>query len=136
MGQQRVHQGAARVARGGVDYHARRLVQHQEMLVLEHDIERARLGLRQRRSRDGQVHRIALPGFDPARALGYHRVVPPDLAGFDQILKTRSRQLRQTARQELIEALAGIVRAGRRGQDAAHHWRLPWTTSRASSRSL
>ena len=133
IGQQRIHRVPRARPGGGCTTRPAGL-SSTNMLVLEHHVERARLGLGQRRSRDGQVHRIALLRFDPARSLGYHRVVPPDLTCLDQVLETRARQLRQAARQELVEALTGIVRAGGRGQDAAHDRRLTWTTSRASSR--
>ena len=131
MGEQRVDQGAARVARRRMDHEAGGLVEHEQVLVLEHDVERARLRLRQRRPRLGQAHRVALTRFDPARSLGYHRIVAPDLACLDQVLEARARQLRPAARQKLVEALAGIVGAGGRGQGAAHARRLAWTTFRA-----
>ena len=40
MRQQRGGQRARRVSRAGVDYHSRKLVHHEKVLVLEHDVQR------------------------------------------------------------------------------------------------
>ena len=68
VGEQGIDQGAARMARRRMDHQARRLVEHEQVLVLEHDVERARLRLRQRRPWLGQAQRVALTRFDPARS--------------------------------------------------------------------
>ncbi len=101
VGEQGVDQGTARVARRRMHHEACRFVEHEQVLVLEHDVERTRLRLRQRRPRLGHAHRVALTRFDPARSLGYHRIVAPDLAGSDQVLEARARQFRPAARQNL-----------------------------------
>ena len=47
-----------------------------------------------------------------------------DLAGLEQGLEPRARQLRQPAGQELVQALAGVGRGGGERQGPAGHQRL------------
>ena len=67
MVEQRVHQGAAGVARPGVHHPSGGLVHHQEVPVLVEHRQRERLGQRRGRSRNGHGER--------------HRLSPPDPQG-------------------------------------------------------
>ena len=60
--EQRVDQRAAAMAGRRMDDHSGRLVEHDEVAVLEDDQERQRLGLRHGRGRRGNVDRVDLAG--------------------------------------------------------------------------
>ncbi len=128
MGEQRVDQRAAGVAGRRVDHHAGRLDQHDQVLVLEQDLELARLGAGVRRRGGGTSSTIALARFDPAGRARLSTGCPPwrELAVAHQGLQPR----RATARgsrhgQEQVEPLARhpqpgpTARSGRAGPPVA-----------------
>ncbi len=69
MGQQGVDQGVVGIARRGMDHHAGRLVQHQEIGVLIEDVQGARLRQRLGGLGLGNVDNEAFARFDLAGRL-------------------------------------------------------------------
>ena len=108
--QQGVHQGAPVVAGGGVDHHARRLVDHRDVGVVVQDDQRQRFRGRRRRCRrrNLQVDHVA-GAHGPARP---DRPPVQERAALpNQALNLRPRSLRHDRRHEVIEARA-VVRLG------------------------
>ena len=103
--QERVHQRPLRVARGRVHDHARGLVDHHQVRVLEKDRERDRLRRQVRRHGLGHAALDALAGAQLVRGLG-ERARDSDLALLDQPLHLRARQRRLEPRERDVEALA------------------------------
>lgn len=108
MRQQRGRQRARRVSRAGVDYHSRRLVHHQKVLVLEHDAQRNTFrsqGLRLlRRQRHADL--LACPEpigcFPGLTRDGY----PPR---FDEGLESSSGELGKAGSEPPVEPEAGFL---------------------------
>ena len=106
--EQRVDQRALRVAGGGMDDHAGRLVDDDEIRVLIDDVEVEVLGLRDRAARLGNVDGDRLAGVHDA--VGRHGVARNgDLAVFDETLNLRPRLAAEHARQIAIDADARFV---------------------------
>jgi hypothetical protein len=106
--QQRVDERAAAVARRRVHDHPGRLVEHDEVGILEHDPEWQRLRLGAERDRLGDLDGVGLPAVHGcARPEGSRRSL--DAAVLDQALDPGSRVLRQHAGKEAIETKAVLV---------------------------
>jgi hypothetical protein len=104
MGKQGVDQGVARVARGGMDYEAGRLVDDQEVGVLEEDVERDILGLEERRLRGRFGNGDRISGADFVARFG-GLSAEGDMALPDESLQPRARQVRDILRQETVQAV-------------------------------
>ncbi len=101
--EQGVDQGAGRVARGRMDDEAGRLLDDEQVGVLEDDVERDVLGRRVQRPGRRLVHHDAVAGLDPVRGL----------AGPSSTV-TRSSSIRRRARErdQLGSAGTGSDRGG------------------------
>jgi len=112
MGQERVDESAVGVSRGGVDNHARRLVDDDQVCILKLDLERDRLcdrrGILNLRKNYDEM--LVVPHAQ--RRIAQNRSLMGDLAGLDEALQPRARQQRQMLRQDAVEPLSGIARAG------------------------
>ena len=111
MMQERIDQRARGRAGGGVDDHAQRLVDHDQVSVLVQDFQRDVLGpgVDLDRFLDRDLDQIALGGFRPR--IRRHRAVHPDRALREQARKARAAQARRLwhiARQCLIKPLARL----------------------------
>ncbi len=108
MRQQRGGQRTRRVSRAGVDYHSRRLVHHQKVLVLEHDAERNSLRSQGFRLLPRKRHADLLACPEPiSRFLrltsdGY----PPR---FDEGLESSSGELGKAGSEPPVEPEAGFL---------------------------
>ena len=71
MGDERVDHGPVGIAGARMHDHAGRLVEHDQMLVLEPDIQGDRLGLRDGRQSLGDNDGESLARFDPMGGVGY-----------------------------------------------------------------
>ena len=109
MGEQRVDQRAFRVARRRVDDHAGRLVDDDQMRVLEADHQRDRLGRRRGLLRLGQSDQDPGAGGGALRRVAQGFAAALDPAVEDQLLQPGARQLRQLALQGAIEPDPGIL---------------------------
>jgi len=109
MGDQGVDQRSRGVSRGGVHDEALRLVDDDDVVVLEDDIERDVLALRFGRGGLGHVDydRIALGDMISGVADG--GVPDGDGTGQDQRLQPRSRQFGLTLRQHAVEPGRSLV---------------------------
>ncbi len=87
MVDQRVDQRSGPVAGAGMHDEAGRLVDDDQVLVLEDDCERDRLALRHRRLGLRQAHRGAPTGDDLRLGIGDRAAVDCDMAAADQILE-------------------------------------------------
>ncbi len=109
MGDQRVDQRALGVAGGRMHHQARRLVDHDQRVVLVDDIERDRLarglGRLGRRQRDGD----GVAGFDVAGGIADRARRDRDLAVEDQRLQARARQRRDARGEHAVEPLAFLL---------------------------
>ena len=107
--QQRVDQRPAPVPRAGMHDHSRRLVNHQQILVLVNDIERNILGRRDagHGRRHDDTHMI--PRLQLARGGAQNIPVNADLPFLDQRLNARPRKLRGQRRQRLVRTLPGLL---------------------------
>src|ERR1051326_3203173 len=124
--EQRVDERAARMSGGGMDDHARRLVDDDQVAILVDDVERQRFGLRL------GIDRLRDQDFDllsTAHALIRPGGAPVDLhvAVFDQPLDLRPR-LRRSA---LSTASSGTVIVTPLSWRASATARLPATDTRA-----
>src|SRR3546814_8132227 len=77
MVEQRVDQRAVEITRGGMDDQPRGLVDHDQMLVLEHHVERDRLRLVMRGRRLGHVDRETLARDRLARRTAHRDAIHP-----------------------------------------------------------
>lgn len=109
VGDQGVHQGAGHVAGGGVDHHPARLVDDDELVVLEQDIERDVLRRRRRRLRRRQNHRDGIAGVDAMARIKDCAAADRHLASEDQRLKPRARQIGNRYGERAVEPIAGIL---------------------------
>ena len=90
---------------GGLD-------QDDQVLVLEQDLELARLRGGRGGARGRQVEHEALARFDPVAGLRYHPLALAQVPFAHQRLQARARQLRQPQGQEQIEPLAVMLGRG------------------------
>ena len=104
--QQGIHQGAAGIAGTGMDHQPRRLVQHDQVLVLVQDVQRngfgrgAGLHFQHRVQGDGLAAKHGIP-----RA---HRgPVQQHITGFDPACQPRARVLGEQFRKHLVQPPAG-----------------------------
>ena len=103
--EQCIDEGAVRVAGGRVNHHALRLVDHQQVIILVHNIKRNVLGLRLNGLRVGQCHTVNSTG-------GYlvffvdGRAVPGDKPLLDQPLQRTAGECRALPRQPRIQPTA------------------------------
>jgi len=107
--QEGIEQRAMTVAAAGMDHQADRLVDHHQHGILEHHVERNRLGrigCGVRIGLDLDPYRLAAADFHLGRGPG---VVHSDLAGADPVLDAVARKFRQQGRQGLIQALATLL---------------------------
>ncbi len=109
--QERVHDRRVRRAARRVDHHARGLVEHHEVAVLEQDRERQVLRdeARRLRVRDRQLH--ALTAVQPRRGLG-GAAVEEDEAGVEEALGAGAGEVGGEPRQGHVEAEPRQVRRG------------------------
>ena len=105
--EQAVDQRAAGVTCRWMDDHARRLVDHQQMLVLPGDPERSRLRLETRR-RGGKLVRHPLTRLE-AVTLRPAAAVDDDLPLGEQALRRRARTDAVEGGDEAVESLAGSL---------------------------
>ena len=108
MGEQGVDQGTVGAARSRMHHHAGRLVDHDQMIVLEGDLERD--GLRRRPRGRGRRHvdREALAGRNLHRGRGNDPAVAvADRALLHQRLDAGARQAVERRRENGVEAPAG-----------------------------
>src|SRR6516225_3925229 len=83
---QRVDECSVRISWRWVDNHACRLVDDNQMCILEADIERDRLCNRRRFLILGEDYDEILPGADPPRRLADRCSFASHVAGLDQLL--------------------------------------------------
>ena len=125
MGDQRVDQRAVSLAGGGMDDQAGRLVDDEQVLVLEEDVERqcprraASFGRRRRLDLDLRaVGRVA-------RGIAYRDAVDLDMTRLDQRLEPGARQreaaLAGRLAEEAVEPLADVARRCRKGEALGRH---------------
>ena len=108
MGDQRIHQRAGGVAGGGVDHQPARLVDDDDRIVLEHDVERDVLRRGRRRLRRRQRDRDGVAGVDAVARIADCAAADRHLAGEDQGLEPRARQVGDRHGERAVEPLAGI----------------------------
>ena len=122
MGDERVDEGAIGIAGRGMDDEPGRLVDDDDVLVLEADVERHRLRRRPVVHRRRHAHRIELARFDPERGVAYRRAAEAHVALFDEALEPGARKPVQTRRQKPVEALSGLVLLDRHGVRMRFGW--------------
>lgn len=108
MTEQGILQGPIAMSGGRMDHQPRRLVDDQDLLVLEEDIQRD--GLRQTlvaRLEHG-IEMDELTGADLVARAPW-QTVDPDLTGLDPVLQTTARELGQRGRKHLIETPLGPI---------------------------
>ena len=110
MVEQGIDQSAVEIARRGMDDHARRLVDDQQMIVLEDDLERdvLRLVMRRLRLGDGDLDRSPASAFTAGSRTGAP-CGPRTAAAADQRLQPLARQGRHGGGQRPVEPPAGGV---------------------------
>ena len=117
--EQGVDQRSARMPRRRVDDHARGLVEHDQIRILEENPQRQRLGLGRggcrRRNVDGVVLAGTHRGAWPQRAGG-----PGDAAVLDQALQLRAGLFRQDRSQEVIETRPVVLGVDFNGTGSWH----------------
>ncbi len=116
MGEEGVDEGTGTVAGSGVDHHARRLDQHQQMLVLEQDVEGVAFRAWRRRPGRRYLEIETLAVFDPPRRVGYRPPLAVQMTGTDQTLQARAGEFREPGREELVEPPAVVAAADLEGQ--------------------
>jgi hypothetical protein len=110
MRQQGVDQGVVGIAGGGMNDQAGRLVEHQEVGILEQDLKVARLGERRGGLGLGNVDHVAFAAFDLAGGLFYRRPArQAHPAALDQSFYAGPREARQDIGQRAVKPLAGRV---------------------------
>lgn len=110
MGDESVHQGARVVTRRRVHHEARRLVDHDEVVVLvgDHEVQAFGHRLRRRRFRHDDAEggaRADLHGWIEADG-----AVPAHVAGADEILKARARDVGEYPGERPVQAFRRRVR--------------------------
>jgi hypothetical protein len=113
MAQQGVDKGTVWVSRCGMDNHARRLVDDDQMCILEADIERDWLrggGCRMLNLRENYDEILVVS--DTLRGVAKRCSVLGDPAAFDQPFEPCPRQLREMEREHAIQALPSVGFAG------------------------
>ena len=119
MGDQRVDEGAVGLAGAGMDHHAGRLVEDDDVVVLEHDIQRDVLGLRYRLAHRRQQQRVFRLGPHRLRRVGHGGAVFSYRALEDQRLQPCPRQRRgglESGGKKPVETLSGGLGRGGDGQ--------------------
>src|SRR5207245_826705 len=125
-----VYEGAVGIPRGGMHNHARWLVDDDQVCILKADIERDRLRDRRGVLNLRENYDEILVVSHAQRGVAQNGSLMDDLAGFDQPLDPRPRELRQMLRQDAIEPLSGIGFAGpdhdcgADGRGISGHWKL------------
>ena len=119
VAQQGVDQRAVAVARGGVDHHARGLVDHDHVLVLIDHVQRDVLG------QQGAVRGLGQGDGDLLSArelivLGRPFPVDQHRAALDELLGSGSAHALQRGGEEAVDAPAGVLRAGAQHRRGAH----------------
>ena len=117
MVQQGVNQGAAFAAGGRVDGHARRLVDDDQILVLEEHAERDGLGGRLGRRRRGDLQAV-VAGLGLGRGVVQHDAVAADAALAHQRLDAAPGHLGQADGQDLVDAAFRLLGGDRHDADA------------------
>ncbi len=109
MGDERIDQRAGPVAGGGVDDEPRRLVDDDEVGVLEHHLERNIFG----RDRDvlggRKIEHDRGAGVDAVAGIADRGAVDRDATRQDQRLVARARQLGHAVSQHAVEPFAGLL---------------------------
>ena len=116
MRDQRIDQRAGRVSGGRMHHQPLRLVDHDQGVVLVHDIERDVLGLLAPPARPaGSRRAIVVPGVDAVARIADRASVDRHRAGQDQRFEARAREFR-VLREQTVEPLAlrggGDVKCG------------------------
>src|SRR6266404_3776933 len=109
MAEQGVYQRTVRVSWGGMDDHAGRLVDDDQMCILEADIERDRLRLRSRNLRLRENYDEILVVFDTQRGIAKGLSVLGDVSGLDQVFEPCPRQFGEMQREHAIQAASMVV---------------------------
>src|ERR1051325_10336333 len=109
VGDQRVDQRARQIAGRRMDDEARRLLDHDEIVILVDDLEgnvlATRLGIGRRRHLDD----ITVAVFDPVVGVFYRFFVVRNEPLTDQLLKARAAEERKCARQKPVETPAALA---------------------------
>ena len=126
--EQRVDQRAVRISRCGMHDHARRFVEHDEVIVLEKNFQRDVL----RRV----VQRHGLGQGDGDEVAGFHRIpgfrglaVDDDELVADERLDARAREVRQTGGKERIKAFAGGIGMNFHARESLRGKKMPQVSS-------
>ena len=96
-----------------MDDAAHRLDDDDEMLVLEQDLERDRLGARLCRTGRRHHDRVVLVRPDPVGRVGHRDLAAAHAARPQQSLQPRAGERRQGPGQHLVEPLTDMQRLGR-----------------------
>lgn len=113
MVDQRVDKGTGGIARGGVDHQARRLVDHDKVVILEKNVESDVFAPRDRRNGRRQADHTPVAGGKARAGLGDGPAVHRHVSGFYQRLQARAGKFRgKGGGQPLIDAHAGVAVAG------------------------
>ncbi len=108
MGDQRIDQRAGRVAGGGMHDQSLRLVDDDDLVVLEHHLKRDGLGRDRGVLRRRQLQSDGVAGVDAVTGIADRGAADRDAAGQDQRLVARARQLGDAGGQHAVEPLAGL----------------------------
>ena len=119
MIQQGVHKRALPAAGRGMDRHTGRLVQQNEVLVLEKYIERNVFRLRRRWHRVWHVEVVGIARRHARLRVVGGLAIEADRAFLDQGFRARPRKLRQSLGQEAVEPRS-LVGVGRGGSECVH----------------
>src|ERR1700730_3378050 len=109
MAEHGIHERPVWVSRGGMNNHAGRLVDDDQMCILEADIERDRLRLRRRIFRLRENYDEILVVFDAQRGVSKGLFVLGDVSGLDQAFEPCPRQFGEMQREHAIQPAPIIV---------------------------
>ncbi len=109
MRQEGIDQGAFLVAGCGMHDQPGRLVEHDQVIILEQYFEGNVFGLRRGRDRRGQRDSKTLSGADGFGGFGELHIIPPDMAFLDEGLDARTRQIGEGVRQKAISTPPGFI---------------------------
>lgn len=109
MGDQRVDQCAGFMARGGMDHEVLRLVDDDEVAVLEHDIERDILAFRLGGSGGRNVDCDRIPRIDMISGVANRGTANVHLACEDQRFQARARQVRAAHGEHTVQPPRSLV---------------------------